>query len=326
MTAKKVRWGVLGCADIAIRSFIPALIENQEWELVAVASRQRDKGDFVAKKFECKNAGDYLALLDRENIDAVYLPIPNALHARWIIEAAKRGKHVLCEKPLATSYSEVVEAVDVCEKQGVALMEGFAYQHHPQHRKVAEIVQLGRIGHPKLFEASFGFPPPLYSEYRFDKGLGGGALLDAGVYPIHAARKFFAKEPLSVFSCLSSEGSALAKKGSEVNMNGSLLLDFDKGRSAQLSFGYDYSYRNSYSVWGSLGRVVIPNRAFSIPPAYNASIWIETENHREEVVLSPVNCFLEEIKTFCAGLEDPARRRAWVQDILGQAAVVQKSL
>jgi predicted dehydrogenase len=159
MDTDKLRFGIIGCADIARKAFLPALKKSTTAELVAVASRSLEKANLFASLFNCEAVHGYDMLLARDDIDAVYIATPIGIHAEWSIASARKGKHILCEKTLAINVDDTRRILDACEKYNVALFEGFAYQFHPQHATVREIVERGKIGKPILFQAWFGFPP-----------------------------------------------------------------------------------------------------------------------------------------------------------------------
>ena len=231
------KFGVLGCAAIARKAFIPALHKSPHADLAAVASRSQEKADKFAREFNCRAVVGYGNLLNDERIDAVYIALPTGLHAQWTIAAAKKKKHVLCEKTFTTDLKETKAALEACEQHNVALYEGFAYVFHPQHDYVRTAIEKGLIGKPNLFEAKFGFPP-LDSPIRYSEALGGGALLDVGTYTLHAARQFYGREPIGCHATLDNDDQ-------EVDVQGSVLLDFGEGQTAQLAFGFVNQYSDT---------------------------------------------------------------------------------
>jgi NDP-hexose-3-ketoreductase len=305
-----VRFGVIGCGSIAQKAMLPALAVNPNIQLVAVASRSHETAARCAAKFNCEAEVGYENLLARSDIDAVYIALPVGLHAHWSIEAAKNGKNILCEKTLAPSLQETRDVISACEVSAVALLEGFSYQFHPQHRAVNELVALGDIGEPILFQGWFGFPP-IDSPHRYNPALGGGALLDAGTYPIHAARKFFNAEPIVL-------SAQLEKSDKDVEVYGFVHLKFGSAQSALLGFGFNLMYRNSYAIWGTDG-VVTLSRAFSLPSDYAPTLILERHGRLEERKLSAADQFQLEVDAFCAGLDDDVQRQKWSADALNQA-------
>jgi NDP-hexose-3-ketoreductase len=310
MRERLVRFGVLGCGSIARRAMLPALASSSRAKLVAVASRSLETATNCAAEFKCEFEVGYENLLERSDIDAVYIALPVGLHARWAIEAARRGKNVLCEKTLASSLHETREIVSACQLSGVALLEGFGYQLHPQHQAVNDVVAAGDIGEPIQFQAWLGFPP-IDSPHRYDPELGGGALLDAGTYLIHGARRFFKGEP----TVLSAQ---LEKSDKEVEIYGSFHLSFGSGQSALAGFGFNFMYRNSYTVWGTEGMVTL-RRAFSIPADLIPTLILERQGRLEERQLCAANQFRLEVEAFCAGLHDEKQLLEWSTDALNQA-------
>ncbi|MCI5188749.1 MAG: gfo/Idh/MocA family oxidoreductase [Candidatus Electrothrix sp. AS4_5] len=312
---KKIRFGVIGCANIAMKSFIPALKKSKTAELTAVASRSLEKAEKFANKFHCIPVCGYENLLKRNDIDAVYIATPTGLHAHWVIASAQSGKHILCEKTLAKNVKETLQILAACEKNDVALLEGFSYQFHPQHKELSEIVRQGKIGEPVLLQACFGFPP-IKSEHRYNPEFGGGALLDAGTYTAHIARNFFKRKPQQVYSVLNY-------KEKKVDIHGSVLLNFGNGQTASLTFGFDNMYQNFYSIWGTKGLVKL-NRSFSISSFFSPTIILERQDYREERVLQPYDQFLGEIESFCTHLHNSEKKTLWRQDALDQSLVIEK--
>jgi len=312
---EKLRFGIIGCGGIARKAFLPAIETCDCAQAVAVASLRMEDAEQCALQFGCEAVEDYEAVLSRDDIDAVYIATPNGLHAELAVAAAQAGRHVLCEKPLAVDVDQTRRIVEVCGENGVALLEGFAYQFHPQHAGLRAMVEDGHIGEPVLLQAWFGFPPLDAGNFRYCPELGGGALLDAGSYTVHVARRFFGREPLHVHACLD-------KGNKQVEIYGAALLDFGQGQTAQLSFGFNHSYRNSYGIWGTEGLITL-TRAFSIPPTFAPTLVLERQSCREERTLAPFDQFAGEIESFCRGLRDSATRKMWYDDAIQQAAVLE---
>lgn len=310
----KIRFGVIGCGSIAERAFIPALNESNLSELVAVASRDKSKAESFSAKFECDAENDYASLLRRSDINAVYIATVPSTHEEITLAAAKYGKHILCEKPLTVSYNSTRKIVDYGKKKKVGIFEGFMYQFHSQHQKVRDMVNDGKIGKPILFQAQFGFPPLDKDNYRYRRELGGGALLDAGSYTIHAARHFFQREPTEIYSVIDH-------KVGEVDTNGSLLLNFGNKQTAVLSFGFNNYYRNGYSIWGTDGQITV-NRAFSVPIEYEPKIILEKQDFYKEIECESDDHFMKEIEYFCRCITTDKRIDPWRKESLLQAAVI----
>src|SRR3981081_3074716 len=180
--AERLRFGILGAADIARKALIPAIEAAGNAELVALASRDVERG---RRLFSGAVHGDYQTLLDDRHVDAVYLPLPNNLHLEWTLRALAAGKHVLCEKPLALTAAEAEELAAAALSSGRVLMEAFMYRFHP---RIKSVVADLRRNPPSELSARFGFSLDAPGNYRLDPALGGGALLDVGCYTINLAR------------------------------------------------------------------------------------------------------------------------------------------
>ena len=314
----KIRFGVIGCGSIAKRAFIPALKKSNLAELISVASRDKNKAASFSAEFECDVENDYESLLRRNNINVIYIATVPSTHEEIILSAAKHGKHILCEKPLTVSYNSAIRIVDYCKKKKIGIFEGFMYQFHSQHQKVRDIVNDGKIGKPILFQAKFGFPPFEENNFRYDTELGGGALLDAGSYTIHAARQFFQREPINIHSTIYNNGN-------EVDIHGTVTLDFGKGQTAQLSFGFNNYYRNTYSIWGTEGYLSL-KRAFSIPPTVKPKLVLEKQDYYEEIICEPDDHFVKEINYFCRCIGNKNAYENWNDDNIAQSKLIDQVL
>ncbi|GLF99427.1 Gfo/Idh/MocA family protein [Streptomyces yaizuensis] len=257
--AEPIRMGVLGCADIARRRMLPAFAACPDTEVTAVAGRDAARAGETARPYGALAFGGYAELLADPSVDAVYVPVPLALHSRWVEAALRAGKHVLAEKPLTGDAGETERLFALAERQGRALMENVMFVHHGQHRRVRELLAEGAVGELRSFEASFTVPRRPDDDIRYRADLGGGALFDTGVYPLRAALHLLGPE-LSVAGAVLEHGP-----GFGVDTSGAVLLRTPKGVLAQLSFGLDHAYRGSYTLHGSTGRLTL-DRVFT-PPA-----------------------------------------------------------
>lgn len=198
-TNKTLQWGLLSTARIN-DALIPPLRASKRNALTAVASRSQQNADAYAKEKNIARAhGSYEELLADPEIDVIYNPLPNHLHAEWTIKAVEAGKHVLCEKPLALSVEEVDAIQSAARQHGRVVAEAFMYRHHPQTLKVQEIVKSGSLGTVKLVRGSFSFMLSREGDVRLNPEWGGGSIWDVGCYPISYARSALGAEPLEVF-------------------------------------------------------------------------------------------------------------------------------
>ncbi len=311
----KINFGVIGCGRIAQKSVIPALHTNDASNLVAVTDIDTTKTKIISKKYNVDSERNYHDLLKRKDIDAVYISTPIGLHAEMCIAAAKKGKHILCEKSLTSNLKETEEVLKICEENDVLILEGFMYQYHTQHAYVQNLIEEDKIGTPVHFHARFGFPPLDNNNFRYKKKLGGGALLDAGAYTVHAARKIFKKEPIRVEATMHNNNE-------DVEIIGNALMDFGK-ETASLVFGFDNYYQNMYSIWGTKGMISL-TRAFSIPANLQPALILEQQNYKEEFILPACDHFKLEIKTFCSNMDNKDYIQKWKDDILNQAKVLDR--
>jgi predicted dehydrogenase len=197
--SRKIRWGTLGCANIAIEQVLPAIRQGKHSEVYAIASRDPNKAKAVAEKLGIPVAyGSYEELLGDPDVEAVYIPLPNHLHVEWTIKAIVAGKHVLCEKPFAMTRQEALEAMNVAQKAQVKVGEAFMIRNHPQWIRIVEILQRGDIGEIGAIQGSFTYFNDDAANVRNIKDIGGGGLYDIGCYPIMAARMVLGVEPVRV--------------------------------------------------------------------------------------------------------------------------------
>jgi predicted dehydrogenase len=253
------RWGVLSTANIALEKVIPGMRRARGSEVLAIGSRDEDRGRAVASALGIpRTYGSYEALLADPDIDAVYIPLPNHLHARWTVEAARAGKHVLCEKPLGLTASEAQGMVDACRDAGVLLMEAFMYRLHPSWVAVRDLIDAGRIGRLTAVDSWFSYFNDDPANIRNIRDVGGGALYDIGCYTINLSRMLFGSEPLRV------EASVTRDPGSGVDVLTSGLLTFPGG-VATFTCSTRVEPDQRVDIYGTRGRISIPI-PFNIPP------------------------------------------------------------
>ncbi|WP_062305256.1 Gfo/Idh/MocA family protein [Alicyclobacillus sendaiensis] len=251
---RKVRFGILGCADIAIRKVIPGILSSETGELYAVASRDGAKAEEVARRFGAPRAcGSYEDLLRDPDVDAVYIPLPNHLHKPWTMRAAEAGKHVLCEKPIALDAREAQEMVDACRARGVHLVEAFMYRHHPRYDRVIHLVRSGAIGAVRGIRGSFTFNNAHdMGNIRYRRDWGGGSLYDVGCYPISAARLIVGEEPVAA-----TAHAFFSDQHDGVDMYLAGLVEFEGGVSLTFDCGMWAAERNEVEVVGADGRLIL---------------------------------------------------------------------
>nr|3RCB_A Chain A, Sugar 3-ketoreductase [Actinomadura kijaniata] len=313
--ANPIRVGVIGCADIAWRRALPALEAEPLTEVTAIASRRWDRAKRFTERFGGEPVEGYPALLERDDVDAVYVPLPAVLHAEWIDRALRAGKHVLAEEPLTTDRPQAERLFAVARERGLLLMENFMFLHHPQHRQVADMLDEGVIGEIRSFAASFTIPPKPQGDIRYQADVGGGALLDIGVYPIRAAGLFLGADLEFVGAVLRHE------RDRDVVVGGNALLTTRQGVTAQLTFGMEHAYTNNYEFRGSTGRLWM-NRVFTPPATYQPVVHIERQDHAEQFVLPAHDQFAKSIRAFAQAVLSGEHPREWSEDSLRQASLV----
>jgi len=248
----RVNWGVLGCASFARRRTIPAMLESPSVALMGVASRTAEKAESFRAEFNLPRAyASYDALLDDPQIQAVYIPLPNGLHAEWMIKAAEHGKHSLCEKPFASNAEEAAQVAEAAARRGVCVMEAFMWRMHPQHAKAFATARDGAVGPVRLVRSAFTFQLGREPNVRLVASLAGGSVMDVGCYPISAARYYFSDEPVAAFA----QGDIDPEFGVDMRMSG--ILTFPNGR-AVIDSGFNLPYRTSLEIVGEAGTIVVP--------------------------------------------------------------------
>jgi len=313
---KKIRIGVIGCANVAERYMMPAIKATNEFELTAVASRTKEKAETFADKFSCEAIEGYAKLIDRDDIDAVYIPLPTGLHEEWIINALNKGKHVLAEKSLTTDYTSAKRIINEAETRQLLVMEDLMFPYHRQHAFVEKLIRDGAIGDIHFFKSSFGFPARSKDDIRYNKVLGGGALLDAGAYVIKAVQLFLGSSLIL--------GSAFLKYDRQlgVDIYGGAIMKNEKEQIAHVSFSFDNYYQCSYEIWGTKGKITA-DRAFTPTSNFAPTIRLERQDHKQEFAIKPDNHFVNILKEFHRAIEEKDFHQHW-KDALKQAYLLDQ--
>lgn len=289
---EKIRIGVLGCANIAERLVIPTIREMDEFELIAVSSRKTSKEKLkkFSLKFDCKGVIGYKNLLERKDLEAVYIPLPPSLHKEWTIKAFEAGKHVLVEKPSSINLESTKLMLKKAKEKNKVLMENYMFEYHSQFKYVKQILK-DEVGDIRNLRASFGIPLMNRNNFRYKKDLGGGVLLDAGGYPVKACQMFLGDD-IEV-----KAANLNYVDGFEVDMYGSASLKSVHGITGQISFGFDNYYQCNIELWGNKGKITF-KRAFTAPPNVKSKIIIEKQDLRKEILLKADNHFEGILKRF----------------------------
>lgn len=292
--------GVVGLAAIAVRSIIPAILSlPEQYKLVGIASRDKLRAAANAVTLGCKSYDNYEQLLADPSIEAVYIPLPNALHYPFICTALKNGKHVLAEKSLGCTLIEVEKMVELARINNCVLLENFQFRFHSQLTSILQLVQEGAIGDLRSVRVSFGFPPfNNRDNIRYQVELGGGALLDAGAYAMKIAPYFLGKEVKVV------HGSMFFDIDRKVDIwGGGALKQCNGPLFCHFSYGFDHHYQCSLELWGSLGKLST-NRIFTAPPKLNPKLVFELKEGIREQLLPADDHFKKMIQHFYNLIKD----------------------
>jgi predicted dehydrogenase len=265
---EKVRWGILGAANIAIKKVIPSMQAGQYCEITAIASRDLEKAKQSASDLGIPRFyGSYEDLLADPEIEAVYVPLPNNLHVEWTIKAAEAGKHVLCEKPIGLSANEVRKLIEARDKTGVKIQEAFMVRTHPKWIAVRELIRNERIGNLETITGFFSYFNDDATNIRNKAELGGGALMDIGCYCINISRFIFDDEPKRVSSLIQRDQST------EIDKLTSAILDFPDGH-ATFTCSTQLVPFQRMQFFGTKGRIEV-QIPFNIPMESTTRIFID---------------------------------------------------
>ena len=334
-----LRIGILGAADIAIRKFLPALslIDRVEFGGVAVASKGEkqiisdgyitnnnefdidsiNKGKKIVDQYGGKLYKGYQELINSDDIDAIYIPLPPAIHYYWGKEALLAGKHVLMEKPFTINYLTTMELIELAKAKGLVVLENFGFTYHRQFTAIKKIIEDELIGDIKLITSRFGFPFRSANDFRYFKKYGGGALFDCGCYTIRAAQMFLDNEIKILGASLSS------LSGYDVDGFGIIQLKDNSGRFAQLGFGMNNQYQCNLEIWGTKG-IVRSDRFFTAPSDKDIEIMLERGNEKETLIIDKDDQFKRIIEMFVCLINERQNSRDILDNILLTSNIIQQ--
>ena len=323
----RLNWGIIATGGIA-RAFAGGVAHSRTGRVVAVGSRSQESAEKFARELGIARAhGSYEALLADAEVQAVYIATPHPQHAEWIIQAARAGKHVLCEKPLALTRAEAERAVEACRAAGVLLMEAFMYRCHPQTAKIVELVRSGAIGRVGLVQATFSFATGFDPKNRFfNKELGGGGIWDVGCYPVSLARLIAGADAGEAFLDPTRVTGAVrwhAETG--VDVCAAATLEFASGMIAQVSCGVALAQDNSARIYGTDGWLHVPEPWVPAREGGAGRMYLKRGDATEEVVVETGEWLYGlEADTFGAALAAGAREvpQMSVADTLGNMGVL----
>jgi len=314
---KKIKFGIIGCSRVARKLVLPALNSSKIAEIEIIGSRSLEKAKEFCKEFNCNSHGTYEDVLKNKNVDAVYISLPIGLHEEWVVKSAKAGKHILCEKSSTISLDSAKKMLKTCRENNVRILEGFMFKHHPQHKKVLDLIKKNTLGDLLVFQGSFGFPFPKEDDIRLKKDLGGGVLNDVACYPIYASRMLFKEEPVSVF-CKLKKHSKL-----KVDTKADIVLNYSNGKVAFISSSFGSYFQSTYSLLGTKAYLSM-KRAYSVPKNMQTSIFLNINDKTKEILVKPEDHYKTMINNFCKSIFNEEKTcQSFEQDLLAQAMVLE---
>ncbi len=318
--SRKIRWGVISTANIGKKRVIPAIQQSSNGEVYAVASRTLEGAQSCAKELNIPVAyGSYEELITDPEIDAIYNPLPNHMHAEWSIRCAEAGKPVLCEKPLASDAAEAQKLVDVFAEREILFAEAFMYRFHPQTQRVKEMVLDGAVGEMQLIQASFTFPITGDENIRLKKEMAGGGLMDVGCYCVNVMRFMTGEEP--------EQFGAIAQFGEQTGVDEFLVgtLAFPSGVLGHFDCGLRTSFKNGYEIRGSQGRIVVES-GFTMNPNSETIIRHWHGSDHQEIAIAPANSYTLMAEDFADALMNQRPPRFMPQDAVSNMEMIDRLL
>lgn len=321
-----IRIGIICPSEIAFRRFLPALKEAGEvfrFVAIGIASPEEWFGDLTnisqeqieeqqtrerakAQSFIDQYGGEivvgYGNLVSSNLIDAAYIPLPPALHHKWAKKSLEAGKHVFVEKPSTTSLTDTEDLISLASEKRLALHENYMFIYHSQIEELNKVVESGEIGDVRLYRITFGFPMRAKNDFRYNKTLGGGAILDAGGYCLKYANYLLGGKAHI------TTAQANYIEGFDVDMYGSATMANDKGQIAQIAFGMDNDYRCDIEIWGSKGTIT-SGRILTAPADFIPSYTIKKNQEIESRELRADDAFLKSILRFQNCIADDTTRQ-----------------
>ena len=318
---RKVRWGVLGAARIAINRVIPGMQAGSESEVVGIASRDLPRAEEAAGQLNIPKAyGSYEELLADPEIDAIYNPLPNHMHVAWSIRAAEAGKHVLCEKPVGMNAAEVRELIRARDRTGVVMGEAFMVAAHPQWIRLIELVRAGRIGRLQSAIGSFSYFKLEADNIRNIREYGGGGLYDIGCYPIKTSRMVFGEEPTRVSAAIVRD-----PQFGNIDVVTSAVLEFPSGHCI-FTCGTQIALQQSMCFYGTHGRIQ-PEIPFNARPNGASQLIVDDGRDlngggREVIEIPPCDQYTLQGDLFSRAIRDGGLPPVPLEDALRNMAVI----
>ena len=335
-----IRIGIICPSEIAYRRFLPALKETtefsyagvavagrEEWfeeevseeKAAAILAKEREKAEEFQKNYGGEIFDGYEAMLASDSIDAVYLPLPPALHYQWAKKALSYGKHVFLEKPFAACEKEAADLIAAAREKGLALHENYMFVFHDQLSVIKKEIESGSIGQVRLYRISFGFPRRAAGDFRYNKALGGGAVLDCGGYTLKLGSLLLGDTAKVVHARRNYTEEF------DVDLYGSAVMENEKGDTVQVSFGMDNGYKCDLEVWGSRGSL-FTGRVLTAPAGFVPNMVIKTAEGEQVKELPADDTFKKSILKFQGCVEQKEEREANYKVIERQAGLLEEFL
>lgn len=333
-----IRIGIICPSEIAFRRFLPALktttefsyagvavAKKEEWfqeevseeKSAAVLGKELEKAEEFKKNYGGQIFDGYEAMLSSDDIDAVYLPLPPALHYQWAKKALNYGKHVFLEKPFAACQREAEDLIETAKEKGLALHENYMFVFHEQLAAIREEIESGSIGEVRLYRVSFGFPRRAAGDFRYNKALGGGAILDCGGYTLKLGNILLGDTAKVVHARKNHTDEF------DVDLYGSAVMENEAGDTVQISFGMDNAYKCDLEVWGSKG-TLFTGRVLTAPAGFTPNMTIKTQEGELVKELPADDTFLKSIECFGACVKKDEKRMENYKVIERQAELLEQ--
>lgn len=307
--------GILGTSNIAFRRFLPALKKCPDFDYAGVASRTPEKGKLFFDQYGGQIYPTYDSILEDDSITSVYVPLPPALHFEWGRRVLEAGKMLLMEKPFTTCLRDTEELLALAEGKGLAVHENYMFAFHSQLARIRDLMADGTLGELRLFRASFGFPKRSESDFRYNRSLGGGALLDCGGYPLRLSSELLGPD-LEVV-----QASLIQPDSYEVDLFGNTVVRSGSGICGQIAFGMDNAYQCQLELWGS-NSTIIATRIFTAGAGVRPELIIRTSTDQRVETLPEDDQFLHSIEHFAASCRNVGREEMY-RTIRNQAKLVE---
>lgn len=314
-----MKLGILGGASIVVDRFLPALKKVENIECIGVATRDvnGEKANKISKNFGIKIYSSYDELIENPNVDSIYIPLPPALHFIWAKKALLKRKNVFLEKPSTISVAEIRELVEIAEKNNLALYENYMFLKHAQLEEIKKQIEDGLIGDVRLYRSCFSFPKRANNDFRYNRELGGGALLDAGGYVVKLATYLLGDEMEIVSAMLNTPN------GENVDFYGSFTAKNSKGKIFQGAFGMDNNYECSLEVFGQNAKLVT-GRIFTAGADFEPKMEIFSNNPKIEITLPKDDHFMNSINYFNNLVKGKEDKKLEYNRLLKQAINIEK--